>query len=305
MKMHAGLSGHTEWQVLDAAGRVVDSGEHHNLITNAGLDGFMSGITAPEDARTRYYGDFRSVPSVGIGNTPPTVDKTALERVVTTTYGSSEGEQKNKYAIEGDYAVGYFTQVRRINFTASHNLTEYGLSATRGGPLHITELFRDAQGTPIVLTVQPGFVLRLSHTLKVKLPLKPQSGVLDLGDGAQSIQAGFLVAETQLSDLFALFSLDRNRALHRLRTRGLDVVDIDPVGLSARLERQVYVPGSYRITDRLTLEAMNGVGQWYGLAITYYGNPAASFRLMYDSYTLQKTDSQRLTLDYTFSWGRA
>lgn len=303
MKTHAGLSGHTEWQVLDAAGRVVNSGEHHNLITDAGLDGFMVNANTTSDLQTRY-GAFRSVPSVGTSSTAPSVSKTALGNPVPITYNAYKGDQISTYAIENNYAVGRFTQVRHLNFTNSHNLTEYGLSAANNGPLSITELFRDAQGTPVALTVQPGFVLRLTHTLTVRLPLTPQAVTLDLGSGPQQARAGFLASQAGLDGLFNLFLRSNNRNVHGLKTRGLNSADVgNPMVTS--LQQQPYVSGSYRVTDRLTVEPSYGVGQWYGLAITPYGDPASAFRLMFDSYTLQKTDSQRLTLDYTFSWGRA
>lgn len=84
---------------------------------------------------------FESNDDGGFGNPPGTVQFTASDLVVRTPV------------------------TRVCTLTSSQNLTGYGFTPTSGGTIAVMELFRDAQGNPITLSLTAGKKVRVDHEL--------------------------------------------------------------------------------------------------------------------------------------------
>lgn len=314
MKLNANLSGHTSWTVLDSAGRAVASGSRHNLITNAGLDAFADetgeGLYNTGDFQPISFGTFRACLRVGTGSGPPTNTKTALTAEIASAASSGAGgfgsENSSIAVLSGNTLLGTFRQVRVCSFTAPANITEYGLSAGNVGALSITELFRDAQGNPVSISVSNGYQLKVTHDLKISLPFAAAAGTLNLGTGVKNINSTFWTPSADYINNFLAFApAATGMPLFVLTAAdgGGPTSPLSTEGLGGSGTPQAYVSGQYRRTRRYIVQPASGNRVHYGWL---FPNSVESngFKVAYNGTSITKTSSQRLTLDLSLSWAR-
>jgi len=157
---------------------VVKEAEQHNVVLNQTYDfipvhGFLG--------LHRYA-------AVGTGSTPPSPTQTGLVNEVARTIrdnnNNTTGTQTRTRVAEGVYDI---TVVREFTETevGNRNLTEWGFSpsGTAGANLMSRELFRDGNGTPIVITPAADQRLRLFYAIRVSLspvPSNPANATIDI-----------------------------------------------------------------------------------------------------------------------------
>lgn len=320
--LHGSMSGHTAWEVLDEHGEVLESGEHHNLILNTGLDAFAGetggGYGYSNPGESPEFVSWRHYLALGTGSAAPDVTQTLLENEVART-GSTGNFPSNQYTITrvGDDVVGVFPIVRALTFGAAANLTEYGFSAVANPRtvLSIRELFRDAQGNPVVLTVQPGQTLKVTHTFtyRVKYAREASAFTVD-GVGPLNGSKGFyFYDDTLLRDV--LLTCAPGAGLYGFALRAADTGgdglpplyrDGDNNNARAGVGALGYVSGSAERVKRATFPASGFNGPHFGWVFSshYFGN--AGFRWSSGAApALTKSDTQELTIDFRLSWGRA
>jgi hypothetical protein len=170
-------------------------GEQHNLILTQFYDSLIPqyGFIGP----SQYA-------AVGTGSTAPDPSQTQLANEIGTSSNprrtnlvpSEERNEIEALAIPGEYNIR-----RVLEFTEAQvgglNLTEWGFSpvSSRNGPLMTRELFRDALGNPVVLTLDTDQRLRLIYRYKITLsPTSAQDVSVNIGgDGPGIRTAKFLL----------------------------------------------------------------------------------------------------------------
>lgn len=156
------------WQILGPDGRVIRESEQplHNLVLN----------NAKELAATYRFSTLNMYAKVGTGSSIPSATQTALDNQVADTNSIPSGESDSvTYVSPGVY------DVRRVReFTAAqvrgNNLTEWGWGPVSGiGNLMSRELFRDANSTPITLTLGTDQNLRLIYKTRITISPAPNT----------------------------------------------------------------------------------------------------------------------------------
>jgi len=167
---HATISAHElRWQILDQRGRIVREAESpvHNIVLNQTWNDLIAA-----------YG-FRALSAyavVGTGSTAPDAAQTQLDAEVARTSSVPSGESENVVHI----GAGVFEIMRVKQFTSaqvgSQNLTEWGWAPTSSGAnLSARELFRDANGDPVALTIDADQSLRLIYKQRVTITPEPMT----------------------------------------------------------------------------------------------------------------------------------
>jgi len=321
--LHAKLSGHTTWAVLDAQGRTVSTGEHHNLITNAGLDAFGTSSSGflwnggRQAFEIIYFGHWRRFLHLGTGSAEPTATGTAIdgEVSVSDTAGGFNAEINAGISSTADSWTLTSRHVRAQSFTQARNLTNYGFSPQgAGSAVSIWEKFRQPGGAPLVVTVQPGQVLKVSHDLTITLPrgIAPEVTRAVTGLGNLSGRAGFWTntGQGRLEWFTALFApVSDVGAMAQVLTAAdtFDPTAAPTVGGSqAFVTVGGYTSGTYTRRKSYVFAASESNGPVYGIN-TYTGsiNGAAGYRLGLTSGAINKDDTKRLTFDFDVTWGRA
>jgi len=171
---------------------VVDKeGEQHNLI-----------LTQTYDTLIPLYGFIQLVQyaAVGTGSTPPDASQTVLANEVARTSSIATGY--TSLYIPTRIADGVADILAAREFTETQvgglNLTEWGFgprpaSGTGSDPrLAVRELFRDASGDPVVLTLVSDQRLRLFYKMRLTVgPVTPQNVSINI-DGI-GVRTGKLV----------------------------------------------------------------------------------------------------------------
>ncbi len=149
-------------------------GEQHNMILDNFYDNLIpsSGILGP----SRYA-------AVGTGSVAPDPTQTILQNEVARSDLLPSGEVNGAIYI----SPGVYDIKRVVEFTeaqvGNRNLTEWGFSpsSTSGGSLMTRELFRDANGNPVVITPASDQRLRLIYKYRVTLgPTTPQAVTVNI-----------------------------------------------------------------------------------------------------------------------------
>ncbi|OWL95023.1 hypothetical protein CBQ26_13290 [Deinococcus indicus] len=149
------VEGWLHYQLLSEGGLILKEGEQHNLILNSGLDYYAAyGIRGSVD-----------VAHVGTGSTAPAVTQTGLAAPLATTRQIGVSYPRTTRTAEGVYN---YVLEREFGFQeANGNLTEWGYGPNGAGNLSVRELFRDANGNPIVISKDSTQKLRLTYTLQI------------------------------------------------------------------------------------------------------------------------------------------
>jgi hypothetical protein len=293
------------WQVIDEGGKIIRENEQHNLVLNR----------AKDDLLAQYgYLLLTGFAVVGSGSTAPVSTQTGLQTEVART-GSKPANTSDE-TLQVTPGVYDIVRVRQFDAAqlAGRNLTEWGFSPVNvpGANLAVRELFRDAQGTPITLTMNPGQTLRIIHKTRVTLnPLNVVNTSLNItGLGNR---AGKLYLKDGSQDLWAIDALISGRYLACGIIYNNDAVQYSgPSALSDSkgLTLQPYVSGSkLRQTQPVTWNANEAIRTIWGLAIhrsveavnNYYGNSSGGLCLKFDAgQEFTKDNEHSLTLG---AWG--
>ncbi len=331
--MKLGLSGYVNWQIIDVNGEVVNEGAQDNLILNSGLDLFgISSHGANTD--TTRFGSFRTFLAVGTGSTAPDVNQSLLINEVGARSGSAGGfgsENSETYAMTSvttttgtfpfivtstiNYLTGSFKQVRVVDFAGSYNLTEFGLSGSNSTntTIGIRELFRDASGNPLVLSVVSGQQLKLTHTLKLSIPtvLTPKTFIVaNLGSFTGQI-GYFCNGASNYSALFDLLDVLYPQAITPITQVNTGAFTA-PTGYgNGTMTVLPYVSGSYKKARRVFFSTSQANTTHYGYAYTANASASpvilpAGIKFILDSpQSIAKDSTKTLQLEFETSWGRA
>ena len=154
------------WEVVTAAGVVVQHGRQHNMITNDGLR--LMGEMSLDQV-------FLSA-GVGTGSAEPQPTDTALVSSLAKKPGDG-GTMPLLWIADGVYRGS-----RTIEFAEAEgvgNLTEWGLYSVN--TLTVRELFRDGSGTPVVVSKDNTQKLRLTYTVQLTIsPVVPTPVAFDV-----------------------------------------------------------------------------------------------------------------------------
>ena len=317
--LHATLAGHTAWSLLDADGQTVQSGEHHNLILNSGLDAFGTCPTDTLYAASLYvypaFGQWRQYLALGTGSAAPVATQTTLSAEVMRSnsgggFDGASGEITTTYTNNATQLVMTSVHVRVADITVARNLTEYGFSSTStaNSTLSIRELFRDGGGNPIALSVQAGQKLKVVHTLTITLPLGLTEYTVNIDNlGAVTGRGGWYNAVSS-SERAAAFQyvLGPQGAGCIIRTADTFNAGAAPtVQDYVNATVQTYVSGTYARTRTLVFDVAVGNIQHHGWVLCQ-SNAAYSSGWRFGLLApITKDNTKRLTLNFSVSWGRA
>lgn len=179
------LEGWVTAEVLDARGHTVEERHFRNLITNSGLDYFM----------TNGMQQLHRAVCVGVGNRPPSPGDVALDAEVARHMPMESGS----CIYSGPGEVRSTRQWLFPLGVIEANLAEVGFSplGSYGGGVGIRQLFKDAQGNPQVVSVNREQQLRIRHDLYLRWPLGLSPSTWEVaGWGTLRGQSGFLWQST-------------------------------------------------------------------------------------------------------------
>lgn len=302
-------------------------GEQHNLILNQFYDALIPsyGLLGPSQYAV-----------VGTGSTDPSPTQTGLASEVARSNAVPSGESNQAIYI----SPGVYDIKRVYEFTEAQvggrNLTEWGFApvATAGGNLMVRELFRDANGTPVVLSLASDQRLRLIYKYRVTLgPTTPQPVTVNINGvgprtaqfivtgrfasgsgGALNLYGVLFVPNQYYGDLVVADYASRGAGgqggvvllnsavpLTYLHSASLGSVGADPtydppVGRSRRWGR-LYAPGEANMTIVSVV-----LGTFAYNAPNYWG---PTVNLVFDSgQEVTKTNLYKLFVGYwTLTWG--
>lgn len=316
---HVTLDGWAHWELIEGD-RVLAEGEQHNLFLNQGLNQFSTN-------QPRAIAAFAVI---GSGSAAPAVTDVGLGAEAARTNADPLAGSLVRRAGNGVYEV--VSQREFIEGQGTGNLTEWGFSPTNtvGPNLAVRELFRDAQGNPVVITKTATQRLRLTYTLTFTLtpvtltPVAPFD-ITGLGtfSGSHTLLRSTGAQETDWGD-WNLFNRVASGVGGAAYCCGLTQAGAAAISNynTATLDRlpttagvsNAYVMGSYARTLGATWTPTQGIGTWYGLGIIADQSSnnnsinRAAYGLAFTSgQTIVKPDTHRLEIPNLvgFSWGRA
>lgn len=300
------LEGRYRLRVLKADGKqCADTGWFKNVITNEGLNQFGQA-------------NFCAYCVVGSGNTTPTTGDTALDSFIAQSGSgsvSSRGAQTNdspyyaymrkKYTFGAGVAEG---NVSEVGLTWAHN--------AEGEDLFSRALILDENENETTITVLDDEILIVEYELRMYPDFSDQVTVV-----ADSGPAGTTHTLTQRVNNFNGWKgADRNPTHMRSPRGGLgelgDPMDSNTPSKSSSPslpfdlpKRQSYVNNSHERTYKM--EA--GINTWHSENIEFmtlqfddgggYPNAHSEWQVEIDP-PIEKTDEDKLTMEFKFSWAR-
>lgn len=186
--LQVGVRGWIEAKLINREGKVVHEHTQSNLILDRGLDFIMAWL---------YVYNMLSYIAVGTGSTAPNPTQTALANEIArtnATLGLGEGLWGTVLG-DGHYRL---SRTRAFDYNqANGNLTEFGGSdsSSPGAGVLTRELFRDANGNPIVITKTSNERLVITYHIEVKLSptVATDYGTVNILDGSGNIVGSRLV----------------------------------------------------------------------------------------------------------------
>lgn len=159
--LQVGVRGWIEAKLINREGKVVHEHTQSNLILDRGLDYIMSSLLAH---------DMHLYIAVGTGSTEPAPTQTNLaNEIARTSETLGLGSDLDVVVLaDGHYRI---SRTRAFDYNqANGNLTEFGGSNSNMSSDGVTtrELFRDANGKPIVITKTSNERLVITYHLEVK-----------------------------------------------------------------------------------------------------------------------------------------
>ncbi|MFB9994501.1 hypothetical protein ACFFLM_21320 [Deinococcus oregonensis] len=332
------IDGWAHWQLLEG-GRVIQEGEQHNLLLNQGLDLMATyGLGDVPNGNNVENTGIQQYLVVGTGSTAPAVDQLNMVAEVARSAYAPPGFA---CSVTRTGAGIYRRTVTREFFghQANGNLTEWGFSPQSGfnSALAVRELFRDNNGTPIVLTKTAAQQLRLTYTLEYRFgPTVTSAASFDISgignvSGKYSIHRQSTVYSPGFTPLDMMDYLLMNGMVRGevnafiLTGRGADPVYTNlggeygaaPMSLDSRIltTSGVYTPGSFTRRQDLNYGTGNGNQTHYGWALGIGSQNINSYNFYGSGYTFQldpgseiTTKDNLKTLSITglgATWGRA
>lgn len=300
-----GMEGWYTLRAVRASGRVTAeqsfryAGPFHNLITNLGLDRLGSLNVA-----SVYSQCF-----VGTGTTPPSVTDQSLANYKGDVSGGS-GSGSNTSGNSGApdyYSWRRWTYRSAVGGLGNVIITEVGIG---GGQnlLFSRELIRDALGNPSTFPLQEDEQLEVSYELRWYPPLADVPATIQVGSATHDTVTRALDVTSENWRVMGLgfpFGPDPNQQASDAAATG-PLVPITSAATSGTLGNSstkaslAYQPGSYERILRTTWgpPTANGNIAWVKRQVQ-----SCAFQVSF-SPPIVKTNTQILTLDHSFKWGR-
>lgn len=196
----AKLQGWIDLKLVDRSGKVVFEHQQSNLILDKGLEYV---------AQTQNLAGMHFYFAVGTGSTAPSPSQTALVSEIARTLDTLGYGPDMEVIVNGngDYTIRR-TRVFDYN-EANGNLTEFGGSDGNSAAdgVNTRELFRDANGTPIVITKTNNERLVIVYSVRIIItPVTATDfGILEFKDNEGNTVATRLVRHTFGNRLNATF----------------------------------------------------------------------------------------------------
>jgi hypothetical protein len=274
-----------------------------NLITDLGLNRMGANLTS---------GGYLSWFQVGSGNTPPTINDTALvNRIASTnnTQATSFGSQST---------APYYTW-RRITRrfatgVAAGNLSEIGIGWESTGSLFSRALIRDALGNPTTITILPDESLDVTYELRCYPKTTDSTGTITATGNISGVYSYIMRAESVTSSenisgwhigSIGTFMSETsgNISFNRAYTGSIGAITSSPAGTQAAITSFTTLPystGSFSRTFRLNFGLNDG-----NIAIRSLSMKAGIGRYQCEiTPVLTKTSASELYFEFTHSWGR-
>lgn len=186
--LQVGVRGWIEAKLINREGKVVHEHTQSNLILDRGLDFIMSSLLAH---------NMHLYIAVGTGSTEPNPTQTALaNEIARTNQTLSLGPDLQVTVLaDGHYRI---SRTRGFDYNqANGNLTEFGGSDSSSSSAGVLtrELFRDANGNPIVITKTSNERLAITYHLEVQFApvVATDYGTVNILDGSGNIVGSRLV----------------------------------------------------------------------------------------------------------------
>ena len=336
LEVKAKLEGWVRWQVLDEHDQPVpvtlEGGReewggvwHHNLITNRGMDLFATETFSSTSGWRRYS-------QIGEGSAAPANTDTTLGALVQSTFDDGGFGNEQVTALQSGELVYEFTQRHLHTLSANRNLTEYGYAPdTTSGNTVIRELFRDAQGNPITLSVLAGKKVRIDHKLVVRAPftVAPATVYIDEYDAANALTntrtypaqayAYSSSSSFQNSVVSTVFAPNQNGfAAKIIGLLSNDAPDTNSgvsfssrpsssATSSTRWTLEPYINGSFKRHKTLLVSESDLNGDLYGLACSFSGTSSSAYGYAFkfdNNAKFTKQNTHTFTFGIEVSWAR-
>lgn len=311
------MRGRYKLEIMKPDGRIRQTIEFPNLITNNGLD-ILSGSVGS--------GNWSVACAVGSGNTAPAVTDTALVSLVATT--STQASQSNTIQSTSPYFSTAVTTWQFAQGAAAGNLSEVGVGPSSTS-LFSRALILDSGGVPTTITVLSNEFLNVTYTLENIVPTADVTGTITLAGvnysytirasraTNSSVNPGWGISQYQGGNITSHdFHIGQGYAF--LGTSTIGAVTGNPTGTQTGGGTRgtgTYSIGSYNLTDSWTWgindgNLTGGIGameiQWGNRSIVGTGNNAGG-RGIYQigfSPAIPKDNTKQLTLNFNIAWTR-
>lgn len=298
------------------------------MITNMGLDLAASIDSERIDLYRPEFEKWFRYAAVGTGTAEPAATDTALvAQVGDRTENTGGFGHSRTYERDTTNNVMRLTVVlhRVFDFTASYNLTEFGLfTGTSGNNCVYRNLFRsdpnDNSSTPVVISVQNGDQLQLIITFIVEMPWQATTYSFDITNIGTITGIGtfFDAANGDSASLYSFQTLWPGGIGHfgygnllvvpsagQPTSRDTSVaVSIDgPIFVGA-----AYTSGSYMHDRTATMPTSYGNGDIYGFVVSAIPNEpqqSGGYKFILTNPTsITKANTHTLQLTFRVTWGR-
>lgn len=301
-----GLKGRFDIDLIHArTGLIVKSWGFENLITNDGLDllatrSVATGISSASNINQAV---------VGTGTTPPDPTDTALEAQVGATTTSGGTGTSN-----GSVGEGFFGSTQIWLFDTSEgngNLTEVGIRSAHADKLFCRQLILDEEGDPTVITKTSDFQLRVYYTLRVYYAPETTYSATVNGSPMNITRRLGNSSDWVTTTRGTFYGTSLSNSNSQLFTSALPAAGNSPTGsLGANTLNAgsvgAYTPGTYSYNKEVQYLGTtgNGTAKTIALASRYTGSGISYLYNHAPASDIVKTNTQRLVLQFTTSWGR-
>ena len=320
--MNIGLSGEVRFVVRGSDGEVVkDTGYIKNIILNQGLD-----VLGGHKGYNLF--DFCVL---GGGNSTPQVDQTSLDNNIAIVQRFSTRFSQTDYSYEENpenlYKVWAICMYR---FTGLNNvnISEVGL-ASGGGTLSnhtlcTRTLIKDAEGAPTSITMKSDETLDVYYKLWQVFSVEDTDGILNVDDGNGGVvpyNYKVRIAKVGSPDYTNPHSTFTNTVtaigmeIRNIPDRGIGLSSSDIGTIKNFPSKNImslnvmpldpYVVGSYKKSGRQEFALDWGNGSIRTITFeTSMGQWQVRIGSVLDDSPLVKTNKEKMTIPYEFSWGR-
>lgn len=291
MNKFFGIKGVFDIIKKDGQGNIIDSYHFENLVLNSGLD-----LVGKYPHSTEYLNDC----FLGSGNSEPNVNQIALDGMIARS-NNKTSSSNDRVLTDDETAIVYKRIYRFGENEANGNISEIGIGTMQSNKevLFCRTLVKDGNNKPTTITKLQGEILEVIYTLKVVVDATDSTGTVTIGDKQYRY-----IARPSRKDVNTYYTA-------YLRGGNISNIDNTAGGENAIVRGGfgAYENGSHTLNYSVHASIdqgnfKNGVrsvvfrgvfNMWYQVQFNAVDNDGA----------IPKNNTQRLTITFEQSWGRA